>query len=91
MLAIAPPAVAWRPASDASAPSGIKQPRHEEPAFLPHSLDFFFRPVTGPFPGLPALPALVAASDLVLYVLTMIFSRADRCIHLMIMVSPAAA
>jgi hypothetical protein len=53
-----------------------------EPAFLLRSLNFLFLLVT--LLSLPFLhpPALAAASDLVLTLRSMIFSRADRCIDL---------
>ena len=63
----------------------------EEPTLLPRSHSFLFLLVTAAFPGLPAPPALVAASDLAPPVVTMICSRADRCILRMILVSSAAA
>src|SRR5215470_9393261 len=56
--------------------------RSVEPPFLPHLLDLWFLLVTAPF--LPFLhpPSVVAASDRVPSVVTMIFSRTDRCIDL---------
>ena len=54
----------------------------EEPTLLPRSLSFLFLLVTAAFSTSLNHPALVAASDLVLPIVTMICSRADRCIDL---------
>ena len=54
----------------------------EEPAFLPRSHILLPLLVTGPSQAAIHPPALVTASDLVPPVLTMIHSRADRCIDL---------
>src|SRR6266516_482910 len=54
----------------------------EEPTLLPRSLSFLFLLVTAAFSTSLNHPALVAASDLVLPIVTMLYSRADRCIDL---------